>query len=62
VFREGECVYQAPAVMEIREYCQRELATLWDETRRFVNPHQVYVDLSQELYDMKMAMLREPLP
>jgi nicotinate phosphoribosyltransferase len=43
--------------MEIRDYCQQELSTLWDETRRFVNPHPVYVDLSQSLYDMKMELL-----
>ena len=58
VFTGGERVYDSPPVMKIREYCQNELATLWDETRRFVNPHSVYVDLSQELYDMKMKLLQ----
>ena len=43
--------------MEIRDYCQKELDTLWDETRRLVNPHQVYVDLSQKLYDTKLKLL-----
>ena len=57
VFASGQRVYQSPPVMAIRQYCQTELATLWDETRRFVNPHRVYVDLSQKLYDMKMRLL-----
>ena len=57
VFLGGKCVYTSPSVMEIRDYCQKELGTLWDETRRLVNPHQVYVDLSQKLYDTKLKLL-----
>ena len=45
VFLNGECVYESPCVMDIRDYCQKELNTLWDETKRFVNPQNVYVDL-----------------
>ena len=43
--------------MEIREFCQKELDTLWDETRRLINPHLVYVDLSKKLYDIKIELL-----
>ena len=57
VFLDGKCVYESPNVMEIRDYCQKELDTLWDETRRLVNPHQVYVDLSQKLYDTRLRLL-----
>lgn len=57
VFLKGECVYTSPKVMEIRDYCKQELDTLWDETKRFVNPHQVYVDLSKKLYDIKIDLL-----
>lgn len=57
VFLDGKCVYTSPSVMEIREYCQKELNTLWDETRRLVNPHQVYVDLSSKLYHIKIQLL-----
>lgn len=59
VFLKGECVYTSPSVMEIREYCQKELDTLWDETRRFVNPHEVYVDLSDKLYQIKSQLLEQ---
>ena len=45
--------------MEIRDICKKELNTLWDETRRLVNPHKVYVDLSQKLYDTKIRLLDE---
>ncbi len=59
VFKNGECCYKSPSVMEIRDICQKELNTLWDETRRLVNPHKVYVDLSKKLYDMKLKLLDE---
>lgn len=57
VFEKGICVYETPGVSNIRQYCNEELNTLWDETRRLVNPHKVYVDLSQELFDMKKQLL-----
>ena len=57
VIRGGETVYESPSVMELRDICTREKDTLWDETKRFVNPHKVYVDLSQKLYDMKTELL-----
>ena len=57
IFKNGECCYTSPKVMDIRNYCQEELNTLWDETRRLVNPHKVYVDLSSRLYDIKISLL-----
>ena len=62
VFDKGECIYQSPSVMEIREFCKKEQETLWDETRRLVNPHEVYVDLSDRLYAMKTKLLNEMHP
>ncbi|MGI6162209.1 MAG: nicotinate phosphoribosyltransferase [Christensenellales bacterium] len=57
VFRDGEQVYTSPDVMAIREYCKREIETLWDEYKRQRNPHVYKVDLSDKLYDMKKAFL-----
>ncbi|HPF29652.1 MAG TPA: nicotinate phosphoribosyltransferase, partial [Lachnospiraceae bacterium] len=57
VFIDGECKYTSPKTMDIKEYCAQEQSTLWDETRRLVNPHNVYVDLSRKLYDVKMQLL-----
>ena len=59
VFRKGLCVYNSPSVMEMREICQNEQNTLWPETRRLVNPQEVYVDLSDKLYKMKTELLEE---
>lgn len=57
IFLNGKCVYTSPKVMEIRDICAKELDTLWEETRRFANPHEVYVDLSRKLYNMKKELL-----
>lgn len=56
IFKNGECVYTSPSVMEIRDICAKEKDTLWAECRRFDNPHQTYVDLSQKLYDVKQDL------
>ncbi len=57
VFEKGKCCYTSPKVMDIRSYCLKEQNTLWEETRRFANPHKVYVDLSARLYDVKISLL-----
>ncbi len=59
IFRDGKCVYESPTTLEIQEFCRKELKTLWEESRRLVNPQQVYVDLSDKLYDMKSALLEK---
>ncbi len=59
IFKEGQCCYTSPRVMDIRAYCRQELDTLWDETKRLVNPQAVYVDLSKKLYDVKMELLEQ---
>lgn len=59
VFEKGRCVYTSPSVMEIRDICAREKETLWDETLRLVNPHEVYVDLSDKLYRIKSDLLEK---
>ncbi len=58
VFLNGECVYESPSVHEIRDYCREQLSLLWDEVKRFDNPHRYYVDLSDNLWTLKQEMLR----
>lgn len=59
IFEKGRCVYTSPSVMEIRDICAKEKETLWDETLRLVNPHEVYVDLSDKLYRIKSDLLEK---
>lgn len=57
VFKSGKCVYRSPKVMDIQRYCRQELDTLWEESLRLVNPHKVYVDLSNALWSLKNKLL-----
>lgn len=57
VFENGELIYNNPEVSEIAKYAKDELNTLWDEVKRLENPQKYYVDLSQNLYDLKVKML-----
>lgn len=59
IFDKGTLVYESPSVEEIREYCLKEIDTLWDEMRRFENPQEYYVDLSQGLFDLKRRLIEE---
>ncbi len=58
IFKNGEPVYESPSAQDIKEYCEDQLDTLWDELKRFENPHKYYVDLSQSLWQIKNDLLR----
>ena len=57
IFQNGKLVYQQPTLPEIKSYCQAQVETLWDEVKRFENPHTYYVDLSKALWDVKRELL-----
>lgn len=59
IFKSGECVYDLPPLGEIKEYCKAETDKIWDEVKRFENPHEYYVDMSQKLWDIRYKMLSE---
>ena len=59
IYQKGKLVYKRPSVEEIKKYCAEQVDTLWDEVKRFDNPHNYYVDLSQKLYDIKTRLLNE---
>lgn len=58
IFKGGQLVYQCPDLQQVRKYCLEQVDTLWDEVKRFDNPHTYYVDLSQKLWDIKNDLLR----
>jgi len=57
IFVNGKQVYETPTLEEVRNYCKKEVDSLWDEIKRLIYPHQYYVDLSQKLWDLKHDML-----
>lgn len=59
VFEKGKCVYDNPSIDDIKEYCSKELDSMWDEIKRFENPQTYYVDLSYDLWKLKNDMLSE---
>ncbi len=60
IFEKGKLTYTLPTLEEIKTRCREQLDTLWDEVKRFENPHTYYVDLSEELWAQKQALLRNP--
>lgn len=59
VFKNGRCVYESPDVNAVKKYAQQQLTLIWDEIKRFENPHKYYVDLSAKLWNMKQSLLSE---
>ena len=58
-FEKGKCIYDSPDVHEIKRYCAEQVGKLWDEVKRFENPHKYYVDLSPKLWKMKEDLLEK---
>ncbi len=59
IFINGQCVYESPSLNEIRLYCKNEVDNLWNEVKRFINPHSYYVDLSPELWNCKQNLISQ---
>jgi len=59
IFIQGKLVYKKPMLKEIRAFHQAQMATLWDEVKRFENPHPYYVDLSEDLWKMKQQLIEQ---
>ena len=58
VFKKGQLVYDLPELESVKKYCDDSVDKLWDEVKRFENPHDYYVDLTQKLWDIKDEMLK----
>jgi len=58
IFDKGECVYENPDLKVLREYCKMQVDGLWEEVKRFENPHKYYVDLSPKLWNLKNDLLK----
>lgn len=59
IFDEGKCVYDLPALDDIRQYCKEQVDTLWEEVKRFEFPHHYYVDLSDRLWKERNDLLEK---
>lgn len=61
IYEKGRRIYQSPPLIEIQAYCKLELGRLWDELKRFENPHRYYVDMSERLWSLKNEMLQRSI-
>lgn len=59
IFENGKQIYKTPHVSEIAKYCAEQVDSLWDEVTRFENPHTYYVDLSENLWDLRHSLLNK---
>ena len=59
IFEKGKLIYHVPSTSDVAQYHRNQMQTLWDEVKRLRNPHNYYVDLSQNLWDLKNKMLEE---
>ena len=57
IFENGNLIYNSPTLKEIAEYSKKDLETIWDEIKRMDNPHRYFVDLSQNLWNLKQELL-----
>lgn len=57
IFEKGKCVYESPSLEVLREYCKMQIDGLWEEMKRFENPHKYYVDMSQKMWNLKYNLL-----
>ena len=57
IFDKGRCVYESPSAQQIKAFCRTQTDTLWEEVKRFENPHKYYVDLSKKLWGIKQGLL-----
>ncbi|MEG2119029.1 MAG: nicotinate phosphoribosyltransferase [Pseudoflavonifractor sp.] len=58
IFKGGKLVYTCPTITELRSWCSAQIDLLWDEVKRFENPHNYYVDLSPKLWNIKHELLK----
>ena len=58
IFKKGKLCAEMPSLQDIRSYCKDQLDTLWDEVKRFENPHNYYVDLSEKLWKIRDNLIK----
>ena len=60
IFKDGKLVYEIPSLDKTREYVRHQVDNeLWDAEKRFVLPHEHYLDFTKAYYDLKMKLIEE---
>jgi nicotinate phosphoribosyltransferase len=59
IFSNGKLVYNLPSVRERRAFADSMFETMYPEIKRYMNPHEYYVDLSETLLALKKQMIKD---
>jgi nicotinate phosphoribosyltransferase len=57
IFIKGKLVYEDPSIMEKRDYCNKQMDSIYPEVKRIENPHGYYVDGTEEYVNFKNEMI-----
>lgn len=57
IFKNGELIYEDPSIQEKREYCEKEMSSMYPEIKRLENPHIYYVDQTHDLITLKKELV-----
>mgnify|MGYP000912430143 CR=1 FL=1 len=57
IIKNGQIIEEPLTIQEAREHLAHELNTMWDEVKRFANPHRYYVDLSDKLWTIRNNLI-----
>lgn len=59
IFKNGELVYQRPAITQIRQKCISSLNKLHPSIKRLLNPHHYPAGLEKSLFEYKLELIRK---
>lgn len=59
IFRKGQLVYDPPSLEIIQKKCQQELSYFHSGIKRFLYPHQYPVGIEEQLYNLKLELIRK---
>ena len=57
IFIKGKLVYDDPEIAAKRDYCNRQMETIYPEVKRIEKPHGYYVDGTEEYVNFKNEMI-----
>ena len=59
IFKDGDLVYDDPDILEKREYCEKQMQTLYPEVKRTKMPHEYHVSGTEEYVNLKRQLILE---
>lgn len=61
IFKNGQLVYKQKSLAEIRDYVKQQKSLLWEEQLRDENPSPYFVNISEELLNLRDKLIEEEM-